>query len=60
MNYLDAKQIYEQKKLPVGKNKIREIMNRADFPAIRLGRRIVVAEDMFDAWMKKQIQNEAV
>lgn len=28
--------------------------HREDFPVIRLGRKLVVAEDAFDAWLEKQ------
>ena len=32
-----------------------ELMNRSDFPVIRIGRRMVSPADKFEKWMKDQV-----
>ncbi len=39
----------------VGINKGYEIINRKDFPMIRLGRKIIIIRSRVDEWMENQI-----
>ena len=43
----------------LGRNAAYEVVNRADFPAVRIGRRIIIPVDEVKVWMKKQISNES-
>lgn len=40
--------------LGVGLTKVRELINSDGFPAIRIGRRVVVPVDQLKVWMAKQ------
>lgn len=37
----------------IGVNRIRELARRRDFPALRVGRRILIHEEGFDAWLRQ-------
>lgn len=41
-----------QKALGIGRNTAYELVNRADFPAVRLGKRIVIPVEGLAAWLK--------
>ena len=40
--------------LGVGRNTAYELVKRSDFPAVRIGRRIVVPVDALKAWLEKE------
>lgn len=39
----------------IGINKSYEIINRKDFPMVRLGRKIIIIRSKVDEWMENQI-----
>lgn len=41
-----------QKNLHIGRNKVYEVFARADFPALRLGRKFGVDKIAFEKWKK--------
>lgn len=43
-----------QQALGIGRRQAYDLVNRADFPAIRLGKRIVIPYDAFRRWLDKQ------
>lgn len=43
-----------QKALGIGRNTAYELVNREDFPAVRLGKRIVIPVEGLTAWLKAQ------
>ena len=43
-----------QRALGIGRDAAYALANRADFPAIRLGKRIVIPYDAFQQWLDKQ------
>lgn len=47
--YLDAKEL--EKVLPIGRTAIYALLNRADFPSARIGRRLVVSERALREWL---------
>ena len=50
-----------QKALGIGRNTAYELVNRADFPAVRLGKRIVIPVEALNAWLEKQGErNDAI
>lgn len=42
-------------KLGVGMSKARELTRRPDFPAIRLGRRVIIPVDRLRDWLNRQV-----
>ena len=48
-----------QQALNVGRNTAYELVNREDFPKIRLGRKIIIPRDAFLRWLDTQTQQEA-
>ena len=46
-----------QQALGIGRRHAYELANRADFPAIRMGKRIVIPRDAFLRWLDKQTEN---
>lgn len=42
--------------LGIGRSLAYQIFNRPDFPAIRLGRKLLVRVDRLDAWIDQQAQ----
>lgn len=48
-----------QQALGIGKNHAYELVNRADFPAIRLGRKIIVPREAFIRWLNAQTEQWA-
>lgn len=48
-----------QQALGIGKNHAYELVNRADFPAIRLGRKIIVPREAFIRWLNAQTEQQA-
>jgi excisionase family DNA binding protein len=49
--YLNAKQVMEA--LNIGRSTVYSLLNRADFPASRIGKRIVVSETALREWLAK-------
>lgn len=45
-----------QQVLGCGRRQAYELVNRADFPTIRLGRKILIPRDAFLRWMDKQTE----
>ena len=45
-----------QQALGIGRAQAYELVNRADFPAIRLGRKILIPRDAFLRWLDKQTE----
>lgn len=52
MNVADLRQA-----LGIGRAQAYELVNRADFPAIRLGRKILIPRDAFLRWLDKQTEH---
>lgn len=50
--YLSAKDI--QTKTGLSRPMVYQLLNRADCPALRIGRSIRVPENAFDAWMQRE------
>lgn len=48
-----------QQALGCGKRQAYELANRADFPTIRIGRKIVIPRDAFLRWLDKQTEQTA-
>ena len=46
-----------QQVLGIGKRHAYDLANRADFPAIRLGKRIIIPRDAFFRWLEKQTEH---
>ncbi|MBR3505335.1 MAG: helix-turn-helix domain-containing protein [Clostridia bacterium] len=45
--------------LGVGRNTAYELVKRTDFPAVRIGRRIVIPVDALRAWLERQtVEND--
>lgn len=42
--------------LGVGRRQAYELVNRADFPAIRLGKRILIPRDALKRWLEAQTE----
>lgn len=50
-----------KEKLGIGMNSAYKLVHRADFPSVRIGRKIVIPKDDFHKWLEKQAQsNKAV
>lgn len=43
-----------QQALGIGRRHAYELANRADFPSIRVGKRILIPRDAFLRWLEKQ------
>ena len=48
-----------QKALGIGRNSVYNLVNRADFPKIRMGRKIIIPRDAFLRWLDQQTTSEA-
>lgn len=48
-----------QQALGIGKNRAYDLVNRADFPTIRLGRKILIPRDAFLRWLDAQTNQVA-
>lgn len=48
-----------QKALGIGRNSVYDLVNRADFPKIRMGRKIIIPRDAFLRWLDQQTSTEA-
>lgn len=48
-----------QQALGVGRNTVYELVNRSDFPKIRVGRKIIVPRDAFAKWLERQTEQVA-
>lgn len=48
-----------QQALCIGKNQAYDLCNRTDFPAIRLGRKIIVPREAFIRWLDAQTNQAA-
>ena len=48
-----------QEALGVGRNVAYNLVNRADFPALRVGRKIIIPRAAFLRWLDTQTQQEA-
>lgn len=46
--------------LPVGRNKLYEIVHSKGFPKITVGRRILVPKKAFDEWLEKSAAEQIV
>ena len=45
--------------LPIGRNKLYELVNRPGFPRIVVGRRILVPKLQFEEWLAKSAASQA-
>lgn len=45
--------------LGIGRRQVYDLLNRSDFPSIRLGRKILVPRDAFLRWLDNQSGSEA-
>lgn len=45
-----------QQALGIGRAHAYELVNRADFPVIRLGRKILIPRDAFLKWLERQTE----
>ena len=45
-----------QRELGIGRRNAYELVARADFPALRIGKRIVIPVKQFEDWVEKQTQ----
>lgn len=45
-----------QKEWGLGKNTVYALVNRADFPKIRVGRKILIPRDALNRWLDKQTE----
>ena len=48
-----------QHALGIGRNQAYDLVNRADFPKIRVGRKILIPRDALIRWLDKQTQHAA-
>ena len=48
--YLNAKEIMAT--LGIGRSTVYELLNRKDFPAVRIGRRVLVSETALREWLE--------
>ena len=57
------KRYYSQKDIReitgISRAQVYNIMNRADFPAIRIGKRIIVPIEAFNRWLDEQTQKRS-
>lgn len=51
MKYLDRADL--EKILPIGRSAIYSMLNRADFPSVRIGKRLLVSEDDLREWLRR-------
>lgn len=49
-----------QTALGIGRRQTYELLNRADFPTVRLGRKILVPREAFLRWLDAQAERQAV
>jgi hypothetical protein len=47
-----VKEIYEERIIPVGMNELYKLVHREDFPALNLGRKILIPIEGLEAWVK--------
>lgn len=47
-----------QEALGIGRNSVYDLVNRADFPKIRMGRKIIIPRDAFLRWLDQQTGTE--
>lgn len=43
-----------QESLGIGRNAVYNLVNRADFPKIRMGRKIIIPREAFLRWLEQQ------
>ena len=48
-----------QHAMNIGRNTAYDLVNRADFPKIRMGRKIIIPRDAFLRWLDQQTGTEA-
>lgn len=48
-----------QESLGIGRNAVYNLVNRADFPKIRMGRKIIIPREAFLRWLDQQTTAEA-
>ena len=48
-----------QQEWGVGKNTVYALVNREDFPKIRLGRKILIPRDALNRWLERQTEQAA-
>lgn len=48
-----------QEALGIGRNAVYNLVNRADFPKIRMGRKLIIPRDAFLRWLDEQTTAEA-
>lgn len=46
-----------QREWDIGRNTVYTLVNREDFPKIRLGRKILIPRDALNRWLDKQTEN---
>lgn len=46
-----------QQALGIGRNQAYDLVNRDDFPKIRVGRKILIPRDAFLRWLEKQTES---
>ncbi len=49
--YLNAQEVMEM--LRVGRSTVYALLNRRDFPAVRIGKRLIVSETALQEWMRR-------
>ena len=47
-----------QEALGIGRNSVYDLVNRADFPKIRMGRKIIIPRDAFLRWLDQHTGTE--
>ena len=47
-----------QESLGIGRNAVYNLVNRADFPKIRMGRKIIIPREAFLRWLDQQTTME--
>lgn len=48
-----------QKEWGIGKNTAYALVNREDFPKIRVGRKILIPRDALNRWLERQVEQVA-
>lgn len=49
-----------QKTLGVSKNSVYTLVSRSDFPALRVGKRILIPAKQFEAWVDRQVNGAQI
>lgn len=49
-----------QKTLGISKNSIYALVSRSDFPALRVGKRILIPVKQFEAWVDRQVNGAQI